>query len=256
MTLSSGLFLFTAALLAGALNSVAGGGSFFSFPALLVTGIPGIPANATSTVALWPGTMASAGAYRRKIPASPRILVPLVLASFAGGLAGASLLLHTPQITFMRLIPFLLLGATLLFTFGKKLLRPSFHSRGAPGHAGWQLIAAISLVQFLIAVYGGFFGGGAGILMLASLSFLPIGDLHAMNGVKTLLASATNSIAIIAFVLARIVVWPQATLMLVAAAAGGYGGAHYAQKLNPERIRIFVILVGFALSFYFLWKYR
>jgi uncharacterized protein len=256
MTIPNGVLLFAAALLAGALNSVAGGGSFFSFPALIFTGVLPIPANATSTVALWPGTMASAGAYRKKIPPSPRILAPLVAASFAGGLAGASLLLHTPPKIFMHLIPFLFLAATLLFAFGKKLLRRAPHPLCDRDEASWRVIAAVSVVQFFISLYGGFFGGGMGILMLASLNLLPLGDLHSMNGVKALLASATNGIAIVAFVVAGIVVWPQAVLMLVGAAAGGYGGAHLAQKMNPERVRAFVVAAGFAMSFYFLWKYR
>lgn len=256
MNLSNGVLLFVAAILAGAINSVAGGGSFFSFPALIFTGVPPIEANATSTVAVWPGTMASATAYRKKIPGSAHILLPLLIASFAGGLTGASLLLHTPPRLFMRLVPFLLFAATLLFAFGKNLLSRASHSRRNQGAASWRLIAVVSVVQFFIAIYGGFFGGGMGILMLATLNFLPVGDLHSMNGVKTLLASATNGVAIVAFVFARIVVWPQAVLMLVGAAAGGYGGAHFAQKIPASRVRPFVIAVGFAMSFYFLWKYR
>src|SRR5579872_2206567 len=123
MTISNGILLFFAAFAAGVLNSVAGGGSFFSFPALIFAGVPPIPANATSTVALWPGTVASTGAYRSKIPHSARMLAPLLIASLAGGFLGAKLLLHTPQRTFMRLIPFLFLAATLLFAFGKRLFK-------------------------------------------------------------------------------------------------------------------------------------
>jgi uncharacterized membrane protein YfcA len=254
MTLLTGIFLFLAAVLAGLLNSVAGGGSFFSFPALLLAGVPPIPANATSTVALWPGTMASAGAYRRKLPRSARILVPLLLASFGGGLIGATLLLKTPQGIFMRLIPFLFLGATLLFAFGKRLFKVArTHSET---EASWLAVSGVALVQLPIAIYGGFFGGGMGILMLAMLNFLPLADMHSMNGVKTLLASATNAVAIVTFVLAGIIVWPEAILMLVGAALGGYAGAHFAQKIDPARVRKFVVCVGFAMSFYFLWKYR
>lgn len=255
MTLLDSILLFAAALAAGTLNSVAGGGSFFSFPALIISGVPPIPANATNTVAIWPGTMASATAYRKKLPRSARILAPLILASLVGGFFGAHLLVHTSQRTFMRLIPFLFLGATFLFAFGKKLVRGSVHAEKR-GETSWLTIAGFTLLQFLIAVYGGFFGGGMGILILSLLAFLPLGDIHATNGVKALLTSAANGAAIVTFIAARLVLWPQAILMLVGAALGGYGGAHFAQRLNPARVRVFVICVGFAMSFYFLYRYR
>ncbi len=256
MTLFGALLLFGAAVLAGALNSVAGGGSFFSFPALLFTGVLPIPANATSTVALWPGSLASAGAYRRRLPRSVRMLVPLILASVAGVAVGAVLLLQTSQSTFLRLIPFLFLAATLFFAFGRKLLKAARPLGKEPSQPSWLAVGGVSLLQFVVAIYGGFFGGGMGIVMLALLSLLPLGDIHAMNSVKTLLAAATNGVAIITFIMARIILWPEAALMLVGAILGGYGGAHYAQKLNPERVRAFVVVVGFTMSFIFLWKYR
>ena len=255
MTISNGILLFFAAFAAGVLNSVAGGGSFFSFPALIFAGVPPIPANATSTVALWPGTVASTGAYRNKIPHSMRMLTPLLIASVAGGFFGAKLLLHTPQRTFMRLIPFLFLAATLLFAFGKKLFRGARPATEA-SQPSWPVVCGVTAIQFCVAIYGGFFGGGMGILMLAFLSLLPLGDIHATNGVKTLLVSATNGVALVTFVLARIVFWPQAILMLAGAALGGYGGAHYAQRLNPARVRTFVVFVGLTMSFYFLWRYH
>jgi uncharacterized protein len=255
MTISNAALLFFAALAAGVQNSVAGGGTFFSFPALIFSGVPAIPANATSTVALWPGTVASAAAYRRRLPRSAEFLVPLFAASIAGGFFGAHLLLRTPPRTFLRLIPFLFLGGTLLFAFGKKLVRGAAHA-DHHGNPSWLALAGVSLAQFFIGVYGGFFGGGIGILMLATFTFLPIGDIHAMNGLKTLLASTINAVAIITFIVARIVFWPQALLMLVGAALGGYGGAHFAQKINPARVRTFIVCVGFAMSFYFLWRYH
>src|SRR5579883_729085 len=270
MTLFGALLLFGAAVLAGALNSVAGGGSFFSFPALLFTGVLPIPANATSTVALWPGSLASAGAYRRRLPRSVRMLVPLILASVAGGAVGAVLLLQTSQSTFLRLIPFLFLAATLFFAFGRKLLKAARPLGKEPSQPSWLAVGGVSLLQFVVAIYGGFFGGGMGIVMLALLSLLPLGGSRIikkiktilaaakndMNSVKTLLAAATNGVAIITFIMARIILWPEAALMLVGAILGGYGGAHYAQKLNPERVRAFVVVVGFTMSFIFLWKYR
>jgi uncharacterized protein len=255
MTFPNAILLFFAALAAGIQNSVAGGGTFFSFPALIFSGVPAIPANATSTVALWPGLVASAGAYRKKLPHNARILLPLILASICGGFFGAHLLLHTPPRTFMRLIPFLFLGGTLLFAFGKKLARGAARA-GRHGNPSWLALSGVALAQFFIGVYGGFFGGGIGILMLASFTFLPLGDIHAMNGLKTVLAATINAVAIVTFVVARIVFWPQALLMLVGAALGGYGGAHFAQRVNPERVRTFIVCVGFALSFYFLWRYH
>ena len=255
MTLLDSILLFTAALAAGGLNSVAGGGTFFSFPALIFSGVPAIPANATSTVALWPGTVASSWAYRRRLPRSAMIFVPLILASISGGFFGAHLLLHTPPRTFMRLIPFLFLAGTLLFAFGKKLVRGAARA-GHHGNASLLTLAGVTLAQFFIGVYGGFFGGGIGILMLASFTFLPLADIHAMNGLKTLLASTINIVAIVTFIVARIIFWPQAVLMLFGAALGGYAGAHFAQRVNPACVRTFVVCVGFAMSFYFLYRYH
>ncbi|HUY12577.1 MAG TPA: sulfite exporter TauE/SafE family protein [Terriglobia bacterium] len=256
MTFPDAILLFLAAVVAGALNSVAGGGSFFSFPALLFTGVPAIPANATSTVAVWPGSVASAFAYRRRVPHSARVMAPLTVASFAGGLLGAGLLLHTRQSTFMRLIPFLFFAATLLFALGKRISRAIGSHGRQQLRPSWLAIGGVSLIQFAIATYGGYFGGGMGILMLAFLTLLPLGDVHATNGVKALLAAATNGVAIVAFVVARMVLWPQAVLMLTGSILGGYGGAHYAQKVNPARVRGFVVVTGLAMSAYFLWKYH
>lgn len=255
MTIPEALLLFFAALLAGALNSVAGGGSFFTFPALLFTGVPPIPANATSTVAVWPGSVASAVAYRERLPHKSFLLVPLLAASIAGGITGAVLLLHTPQEIFLRLIPILFFVATLFFAFGKKIFKVTSSLEHESARSSWLLVSVVSLLQFVTAIYGGFFGGGMGILMLAFLTLLPLGDIHSMNSVKTLLGTAINGVAIVAFVLARIIFWPQGVLMLTGAVLGGYGGAHYAQKLNPARVHGFVVAVGFAMSFIFLWKY-
>lgn len=254
MTLSDGILLFFAALAAGVQNSIAGGGTFFSFPALIFSGVPPIQANATSTIALWPGLLASTGAYRKKLPRNARILAPLCLVSALGGYLGARLLLHTPQRTFMRLIPFLFLGATLLFAFGKRKTGDSIHTEGT-ARVQWKAMAGVTVIQFVIAVYGGFFGGGIGILMLAFLTFLPLGDIHSTNALKTVLAAMINLVAVITFIVARIVYWPQATVMLVGAAIGGYGGAHFAQKLNPAHVRTFIVCVGLVMSIYFLWRY-
>ncbi len=252
MSLTQAAFLFGAAFLAGALNSVIGGGSFISFPALLFTAMPPINANATNTAALWPGTVASTGAYRRVFSGEVRkLLPPLVLASLLGGLLGACLLLRTPQATFMRLVPWLLLVATLLFISSGRvsawIRERSVHLTGSTRLA----TAGGVVLQLLIAVYIGFFGAGVGILVLAMLAVMGLQNIHAMNGMRTLLVSVANAAAIAAFVVAKAVVWPQALLMLVGAALGGYGGAHYAQKMDPKRMRQFVIFAGFAMSLYF-----
>ncbi len=247
----SSIILFLAALFAGALNSVAGGGSFISFPALLFTGVPAIVANATNTVALWPGSVASVGAYRRELGPRSYLLLILGGASLIGGLLGALLLLHTPESTFVRLLPYLLLLATLLFAFGGKITARLRQRLGASVNSRWAPVIGIGLVQLVIATYGGYFGGGIGILMLASLALIGMDNIHTMNALKTLLASLINGVAVATFVLAHAVFWPQALLMVVGAVIGGYGGAHFAQKLDPRLVRRFVIGVGIVMTVYF-----
>jgi uncharacterized membrane protein YfcA len=255
MTLPHAILLFVASILAGAMNSVAGGGSFFSFPALIFTGVPPIPANATNTVAVWPGSVASVFSYWKRLPNSPRVMVPLITISIIGGWVGALVLLRTPQATFMKLIPYLFGVATLLFAFGKRLTGALGHVIKRKGPPSWPIIICLTFVQFFIALYGGFFGGGIGILMLAMLEMVHIEDIHAMNGLKTVLATAINGSAVVTFIVAKQVVWPQGILMIVGAVAGGYYGAHYAQKLDPRWVRAVVICVGAGMSTYFLWKY-
>jgi len=256
------LALFVAATVAGALNSVAGGGSFITFPTLILTGMLSKNANATNTVALWPGTLASIGAYRKELTAQRHVLLSFSAISILGGLLGAILLLNTPPATFDKLIPFLLLFATLLFTFGGQIgrwIRMRFQgssqdtvgSAAVKGSPSRSRIIIVAGFQFATAVYGGFFGGGIGIVMLALLSVLEIGTIHEMNALKVLLASCINGVAVIAFALAGIVVWPQALLMLTGAVLGGYAGAYYARQLDPLLVRRFVILVGFSMTLYF-----
>lgn len=252
MPLHHGLFLFLAALVAGALNSVAGGGGFISFPALIFTGMAPINANATNTAALWPGTVASTSAYRSVLGAeSRRLIAPLVVTGLAGGLLGAIILLHTPQMTFLRLVPWMLLGATLLFVFSGRITAWVRHrTEGMKGMSRAGVVLAAAL-QLFIALYIGFFGAGAGIIMLAMFALMGVQSIHTMNGLKTLLASICNGMALLTFIVAGAVVWPQAILMLIGAAGGGYAGAWYAQKIAPEKVRAFVIVVGFAMSAYF-----
>lgn len=255
MTFPNAVLLFVAAVLAGAMNSVAGGGSFFSFPALLFTGVAPIPANATNTVAVWPGSLASIFSYWHRLPRSPRLMIPLVTISLAGGIVGAIVLLHTPQATFMKLVPYLFGVATLLFAFGKRLTRGLGRVVKRTGPPPWPTLLGLTFVQFFIAIYGGFFGGGMGILMLAMLEMIHIDDIHAMNGLKALLGTAINGSALVTFILARQVKWPQAILMIVGAVAGGYGGAHLAQRIDPRWVRAIVIAVGSGMTVYFLWRY-
>jgi uncharacterized membrane protein YfcA len=245
-------FLFFAGVLGGALNSVAGGGSFIAFPALLFTGVPPIPANATNTLALWTAAAASGGAYRSKLDVPRRMMIPLLAASLVGGLVGAFLLLKTPAHTFMRVLPWLTLGATLLFAFGKKLAggRRSVIEHETTRSA---LIGA-TLFQLAVAVYGGYFGGGMGIVMLAMLAVLGMTDVHAMNALKSVLGFVINGVAVVTFIIAGAVYWKHGIIMIVGGIVGGYLGAHYAMKMPQSWIRVFVVLVGAGMTVYFFWK--
>jgi len=245
------IFLFVAGALGGALNSVAGGGSFIAFPALLWTGVPPIPANATNTIALWSGATASGGAYRKRLDVPRRMLIPLLAASLVGGVAGAILLLRTPGHTFMRVLPWLTLGATLLFAFGRKIAgnRGSLIQQQTTQGA----LAGATLFQLCVGIYGGYFGGGMGIVMLAMLSTLGMSDIHAMNALKAVMGSVINGVAVITFVLAHAVYWKHGVVMIAGAIAGGYLGAHYAMKLPPAWVRTFVVLVGAGMTVYFFW---
>jgi uncharacterized membrane protein YfcA len=251
MTPLSIVVLFFAAMIAGALNSVAGGGSFITYPALVFGGVPVINANTTSTIALWPGTVASIGAYRKEIAAERAGLWPLLVASLIGGTIGALILLGTPQSTFAKLLPFLLLLATLLFAFGKRVserVRKTVSKADLPTST---LRGGVILLQFVIALYGGFFGGGIGMMMLAAFALLGMDNIHRMNGMKTLMAGVINGAAVIIFVINGAIYWPQAVVMIGGAIIGGYTGATYAQRINPVLVRQFVIVVGFALTVIF-----
>jgi hypothetical protein len=247
------IFLLIAAGIAGALNAVAGGGSFISFPALLFIRIPAVAANATNTVALWPGLAASTLAYLKRLNAPLRVLVPLLVTSIVGGWAGALLLLKTPQHTFLRLVPWLLLGGTLLFAFGNSIR--SFAGKTAVvddlRKISWQAIVVSSIAELLLSVYGGYFGAGIGFVTLAMLSMLGMRDIHAMGAIRTLLAVAINAAAVVTFIVAGAVLWPQCGVMVVGALAGGWFGAHYAQKADPRKMRALVIGVGLIMSAYF-----
>jgi uncharacterized protein len=233
------------AFAAGVINSVAGGGTFLTFPALTFAGVPLIAANATSTAAVCPGALASAFAYREDIRGlSRRTVIALVSISLVGGLAGALLLLHTPQQEFAALIPWLLLSATLLFAFGRPLaIALRRHVEIGP--------TTLLIGQFCISVYGGYFGAGIGILMLGMMTIAGFTNVHEMNGIKALLSGCLNAVAVVTFIVAHIIYWPQAMLMAVTAIIGGYAGGYVARRVPPIYIRATVIAVGAAMSVYF-----
>lgn len=253
MTFLQGVLLFFAAILGGTLNAVAGGGSFFTFPALIFTGVGSITANATSTVALWPGSIASIGAYRNDLAGQQRGLLFLLLGtSLIGGVLGAILLLRTPESTFVSLIPYLLLGATLLFALSPYITaRLRMRTLEKTTRISAMTLIIFACIQFIIAIYGGYFGGGIGILMLASLAFMGMDNINRMNAVKALLTSAINGAGVVTFILAGRVLWLQALVMIVGAVIGGYGGAFYARKIAQRWVRLFVIVTGTALTIYF-----
>ena len=248
-----GLFLFAAAAIAGTLNAVAGGGSFISFPALLSTGVPAIQANATNTVALWPGLAASTGAYLKRLDVPRALLIPLIVTSVVGGFAGSLLLLKTPQHVFMRLVPWLLLSGTLLFAFGNQIRTIAGNKAAMEDwrRLTWQAITVSSFVELLIGIYGGYFGAGIGFITLAMLAALGMTDIHAMGAIRTLLAVVINAAAVLIFIVARAVFWPQCLVMVAGAIVGGWFGAHYAQRADPVKVRRVIIGIGVVMSAYY-----
>jgi uncharacterized membrane protein YfcA len=276
MTFLQAVALFVAGILAGALNSVAGGGSLISFPTLLFAGVPAIPANATNAMAVWPGSIASIPPYRKDLSHERRELLIFSLVSMVGGVLGALVLLRTPPRLCEQLIPWLLLFATLIFAFGGQITRLVRGQRAAPADAADEVVAAdagkdaadaedappsrralagVSVIQFAIALYGGFFGGGMGIMMLAGYALLGMRRIHTMNALKVAMASIINGVAVIAFAIAGKIYWAQALVMVVGAVIGGYGGATLAHYVPPRYVRWFAIAVGLIASAYLFYKY-
>ncbi len=247
-TLFTYTLLFLAALGGGAMNAVAGGGTFLTFPSLTFSGLSLLAANATSTVALWPGTVSSAIALRREWSTYGRRLVGLLAVSLVGGLAGALLLLRVSPDALGQIFPYLLLTATLLFAFKSRLDNLSGEPRRtAP--AGLQM-----LVLFGVAVYGGFFGGGMGIMFMATFSLLGMADLRHANALKVLMTMVVNGVSVITFVIAGVVVWPSALVMVGGSIIGGYLGAQYAKRLSAKQLRTIIVTIGLVLTMYFFWR--
>ena len=244
--------MLAAAFVAGALNAVAGGGSFLTLPALVFTGVPPVVANATGTVALLPGYMAGAWGFKDDMQSPPGLTMKqVVLLSLVGGSAGAALLLFTPDATFRKVVPWLLLAATAMFAFGPQLRAWAAGSNAA--HAAPSATKA-ALGMLIVAIYGGYFNGGLGILLLALFGLLGQTQLNAMNGMKNLVSALLTAIAVAIYAVGGIVEWPQALLMMVAATAGGYGGARVARKIPAPILRWGIVATGLVMAGLFFAK--
>ncbi|TCK75906.1 hypothetical protein C7378_0906 [Acidipila rosea] len=242
-----------AAFLAGGINSVAGGGTLITFPALLALGVPPIAANATSTVAIWPGSIGSAWGFRRELRSVRRGIFLLIIPTLLGGTCGALLLRMTPAAVFAHLVPFLILLATVLFTVQapvqrhiQRALGTASVPNGSRHTAAWR--AGAFSVQFAVGVYGGYFGAGMSIMLLTVLAFLGMDDILQMNGVSSLLSLCANGVASLVFASAHMVVWSYVGAMMGAALFGGWAAAGVARRVGKRMVRHFVIVVGFTIA--------
>lgn len=238
------------------MNALAGGGTLLTFPALVAALGSGVLANGTSTVALAPASFSSAWAYRQDLAKEWRWLKLLIGPSIVGGILGTWMVTSTSEKYFDALVPWLIFGASLLFALQplltkKKSLVPVEKSQPVP-HSPGKLIA-VTLFQFLVAVYGGYFGAGIGILMLSALGLIGLSNMHEMNAIKTVLAGCINCMSVVVFAIKGKVHWPLAGLMMISSIAGGYLAASYGRRLKPIYIRWFVITMGFILSVYFFY---
>ena len=238
------------AFLAGAINAIAGGGTLLTFPALLAVLSP-VSANGTSTMALLPGSIASAWAYRQDAAHPPRLLWWLFLPSLIGGLIGTLLVTRTDERYFAMLIPWLILGASLLFTV--QPLVAQLVKAGSLNHTIAQL-TVLAFAQFLVSIYGGYFGAGIGILMLTALAYMGFSDVHQMNALKAILATLINGVAAALFFAEGRVEWRYAIPMALSAIAGGYIGARLSLRFKSASVRRVVIFIGFGIGGYYLWK--
>ena len=243
-------WLVIASFLAGALNAMAGGGSFLSFPALLGVGVPPIQANATNTVALWPGQFTSIAAYWQDLKANLRLVLPLCSAALLGGVTGAIILLRTGQATFMALVPWLLLLASGLFAVsgpvsGWLQRRRETHTAVNPS------LVPLWIGVVVVCFYIGYFGAGAGFLIMAALAIFGIQSIREVNALKVVATTIANGIAVVTFIVERQIVWHLCLLMMLTSAVGGYIGAHYSRRLSATLMRIFVVVIGLGMAAYF-----
>lgn len=241
------ILLVFSGIVGGGVNAIAGGGTFFTFPVLIATGLDPLTANVTNAVAIYPGHAAAVPAYRDKLRSAGRSLLSRCVIAASGGLIGAALLLWAGGATFNTLVPFLVFAATLLFTFGPAI-------RNLAEKVSLQSQALTNTIEFLFAVYGGYFGAGLGVLLMAALTIVGIRDVQMANAQKNLLATIIITISILIFIAAGAVAWPQAICVLIGAVIGGYVGARFARKIPASVLRSVVIMIGFGLSFYYYFK--
>jgi uncharacterized membrane protein YfcA len=246
------IWLVTASFIAGVMNAMAGGGSFISFPAMMAMGVLPIAANATNTVALWPGQLTSVAKLRDDLR---RDLLPLIIGtSILGGVSGAVVLLRTHQITFLRILPWMLLSASLLFGISGPVSR--WLRRRSAEHHPQKTPALLPLFFVLLPIcfYIGYFGAGAGFLVMSALALFGVEEMHQLNSLKVLAACLSNLCAVITFIFSGAVIWHYCLISMVFAAIGGYIGAHYARRMNSSVLRVIVVTVGLVISAYFFWR--
>jgi uncharacterized protein len=246
------VWLVVASFIAGVMNAMAGGGSFLSFPAMLAMGVAPIQANATNTVALWPGQLTSVAALRGDLR---RDLLPVVCsASVLGGVGGAVVLLNTRQITFLHMVPWLLLVASLLFGISGPVSRWLKARSDKPHEQRTPALVPLFLVLLPVCFYIGYFGAGAGFLIMTALALFGVEEMNTLNSLKVLAACLSNLCAVITFVLSGAVIWHYCLISMVFAAVGGYVGAQYARRMNPDVLRVIVVVTGCVISAYFFWR--
>jgi uncharacterized membrane protein YfcA len=246
------IWLVTASFIAGVMNAMAGGGSFISFPAMMAMGVMPIAANATNTVALWPGQLTSVAKLRTDLR---RDILPTVVAtSILGGVSGALVLLKTKQVTFLHILPWMLLSASLLFGLSGPLSR--WLRARSQRHDVETTPALIPLFFVLLPVcfYIGYFGAGAGFLIMSALALFGVEEMHQLNSLKVLAACLSNLCAVITFIASGAVLWHYCLISMVFAAAGGYLGAIYARRMNSNALRTIVVVTGCLMSGYFFWR--